>query len=139
MAFFVFNWTKRTYILAVLSLVLLVITTKHKEYFYCEEKPLSSFEKFAIWLGFMEKPKPCPGKEDLYTMAVEMSVSAAAVIASTAIPRLLNWSLSLMGRAAQAIKGGFKYLKGIRINGDQIFLFSNLKKIPIPRKRIGET
>ncbi|XP_061172164.1 uncharacterized protein LOC133181603 [Saccostrea echinata] len=111
MAFFVFNWTKRTYILAVLSLVLLVITAKHKEYFCCEEKPLSSFEKFEVWLGFMEKPKPCPGKEDLYTMAVEMGISAAAVLASATIYKVWDWSKSLMGRTIQIIKGGFKYLK----------------------------
>ena len=33
MAFFVFNWTKREYILTLLSLILLVITANHQEFF----------------------------------------------------------------------------------------------------------
>lgn len=33
MALFVFNWTKRGYIMAVLSLVLLVLAAQHREYF----------------------------------------------------------------------------------------------------------
>ena len=33
MAFFVLDWTKREYILTVLSLVLLAIVAQHKEFF----------------------------------------------------------------------------------------------------------
>ncbi|XP_062602189.1 uncharacterized protein LOC134263836 [Saccostrea cucullata] len=133
MAFYVFNWTKREYILAVLSLVLLVITAKHQEYFCCKEKPLSNFEKFGIWLGLVEEPKPCPGEEELISMAIEMGVASAAVLASTGIPKLWNWSkmgvasaaalastgiselwnrsTSILGHVGQAVKRGFQYLK----------------------------
>ncbi|XP_061187880.1 uncharacterized protein LOC133195915 [Saccostrea echinata] len=110
MAFFVFNWTKREYILTLLALVMLVVTVKHKEYFCCEEKPISTFEKFGIWLGFVGEPKPCPGQEDLYNMAVEMGVSSVAILACTAISKMWYWSTSLFGRLTQAVKGGFRYL-----------------------------
>ncbi|XP_061182319.1 uncharacterized protein LOC133190643 [Saccostrea echinata] len=104
MAFFVFNWTKREYILTVLALVMLVITVKHRE------KAISTYEKFGIWLGFVEEPKPCPEQEDLYNMAVEMGVSSVAILACTAISKMWYWSTSLFGRLTQTMKGGFQYL-----------------------------
>ena len=36
-----------------------------------EEKALTSFEKFCVWVGVMEKPTPCPGIEDLYSVSSE--------------------------------------------------------------------
>ncbi|XP_011446711.3 uncharacterized protein [Magallana gigas] len=120
MALFVFNWTKRGYIMAVLCLVLLVLAAQHREYFLCEEKHLSSFEKFCVWLGVMEKPKPCPGIEDMYSMAMEMGQASVAVVASSFIPSVLKWTCSLLGsgvrlikRIPKAIKGSIQLIKGI--------------------------
>ena len=36
-----------------------------------EEKALTSFEKFCVWIGVMEKPTPCPGIEDLHAVSSE--------------------------------------------------------------------
>lgn len=120
MALFVFNWTKREYIMSVLSIVLLVLAAQHREYFFCEEKPLNSFEKFCVWLGVMEKPKPCPGIEDMYSMAMEMGQATVAVVASSFIPSVLKWTCSLLGsairlikRIPKAIQGRLKSVKGI--------------------------
>ena len=40
-----------------------------------EEKALTFFEKFCSWVGGMEKPTPCPGIEDLYSVSSEKNKS----------------------------------------------------------------
>ena len=41
------------------------------KYIYSKEKPLSPLERFGVWLGVLEKPKPCPGVDDLYAVSQE--------------------------------------------------------------------
>ena len=41
------------------------------KYICSKEKPLSTFERFGVWLGVLEKPKPCPGVDDLYAVSQE--------------------------------------------------------------------
>ncbi|XP_061162433.1 uncharacterized protein LOC133171660 [Saccostrea echinata] len=111
MAYFVFSWKKRDYIMTVLSLIMLVLTVKHQEFFLCREVSLNRIERFALWLGVLEEPKPCPGIEDLHTMVMEMGVSTLAVLASTAAPKLLNWTKSVICHAVQAMKDSIRYIK----------------------------
>ena len=40
-----------------------------------EEKALTSFEKFCVWVGVMEKPTPCPGIEDFHSVSSEKNTS----------------------------------------------------------------
>ncbi|XP_062571371.1 uncharacterized protein LOC134233423 [Saccostrea cucullata] len=111
MAYFVFNWNKRDYITTVLSLILLVLTVKHQEFFLCREVSLNRIEKFGLWLGVLEEPKPCPGIEDLHTMAMEMGISTLAVLASTVAPKVMTWTKSVICQAVQGMKNGIWYIK----------------------------
>ncbi|XP_078316391.1 uncharacterized protein LOC111129682 [Crassostrea virginica] len=114
MAQFVLNWTKRGYILTALCLILLVLTVKHQEFFLCKEKTLSTFERFCVWLGVMEKPKPCPGIDDLYSMAIEMGMATVGVLASSLLlPAVWGWTRSLLGSAVRAVHGTALCVKGI--------------------------
>eukprot|EP00105_Crassostrea_gigas_P029887 XP_011451963.1 PREDICTED: uncharacterized protein LOC105345519 [Crassostrea gigas] len=68
----------------------------------------------------MEKPKPCPGIEDMYSMAMEMGQATAAVVASSFVPSvlkgtcsLLGWGIRLIKRIPKAIQGGLQSVKGI--------------------------
>nr|XP_022331854.1 uncharacterized protein LOC111129683 [Crassostrea virginica] len=114
MAQFVLNWTKRGYILTALCLILLVLTVKHQEFFLCKEKTLSTFERFCVMLGVMEKPKPCPGIDDLYSMAIEMGMATVGVLASSLLlPAVWGWTRSLLGSGVRAVHGTALCVKGI--------------------------
>ncbi|XP_022320805.1 uncharacterized protein LOC111123020 [Crassostrea virginica] len=114
MAQFVLKCTKREYILTALCLILLVLTVKHQEFFLCKEKPLSTFERFCVWLGVLEKPKPCPGVDDLYAMAMEMGLASVGVLASSLVlSALWGWTRSLPGSGIRAVHATVKCVKGI--------------------------
>ncbi|XP_078338813.1 uncharacterized protein LOC144626996 [Crassostrea virginica] len=113
MAFFVFNWTKREYILTLLSLILLVITVNHQEFFLCRETSLNRLEKFGAYLGVLDQPEPCPGIEDLHKMALEIGVSTLAVLGSSVVfPKLWKWTKAALHYGVQSLKNGLNYMKG---------------------------
>lgn len=65
-----------------------------------------------MWLGVMDKPEPCPGTEDLHSLALELGASTIGVIGATyVVPWLWKRVKSLIGQGVKRVKDGLQCVK----------------------------
>uniref|UniRef100_A0A8W8JPY9 Uncharacterized protein n=1 Tax=Magallana gigas TaxID=29159 RepID=A0A8W8JPY9_MAGGI len=73
---------------------------------------LNRVEKFGVWLGVMDKPEPCPGTEDLHSMALQVGASTLVVIGTThVVPWLWRRVKSMIGHGVKRVKDGLQCVK----------------------------